>query len=78
MNSGVIVQLILGGFGISGIIGAGVALFRLRPDVNSAAVIDAQNTLKGMRELNDELKEDRDQWKARALEAEDRLRALQA
>lgn len=57
MSSELIVQLVIAVIGGGGLIGSGVALFKLRPDVNSAAVTDAQGAMKSMRELNDELKE---------------------
>jgi len=73
----VLIQLVLGGFGLTGIIGAGVALLKLRPDVNTMAVAQGESVLKQMRDLNDELREaleeardERDVWKVRALTAE--------
>lgn len=74
MNTTTLIQLVLGGFGISGILGAGVALFKLRPDVNSAAVTQSQGAMETMQTLNDELKQDRDAWRDRAIAAEKLLR----
>jgi hypothetical protein len=54
--TGVILQVVLGGAGVTGVIGAIVALYKLRPDVNSAAVVQAQGAMEIMAHLNDELK----------------------
>lgn len=85
VSSNLLVNLILGGFGVSGLIGAGVALFKLRPDVNSAAVSQAQGAMETMRQLNDELVDSlkrandaRDFYRKQAEVAEERVAELEA
>jgi hypothetical protein len=81
--TGMLVQLIIGGFGISGIIGAGVALFRLRPEVNQMAVTSTQAAAGEWQKLYEargrELEateHERDAWRERATRAEAEVDAL--
>jgi hypothetical protein len=84
VSADLIVQLVLGGFGLTGVIGAIVALWKVRPEVNSAAVTQSQGAMETMKTLNDELEQahervgrDRDEWRTRALAAEAQLRVLE-
>lgn len=84
MTTELIVQLVLGGFGLTGVTGAIVALFKIRPDANSAAVTQSQGAMETMQKLNDELEQslertqrERDDWRERALAAEAQVRALE-
>lgn len=84
MTADLVVQLVLGGFGLTGVIGAIVALWKVRPEVNSAAVTQSQGAMETMKTLNDELEQaheragrDRDEWRERALAAEAQLRVLE-
>lgn len=79
--SSTVVQLVLGGFGVTGVVGAAVALFKLRPEVNQMAVTSTQAAAGEWQKLYDEKKAelahmevDRDKWMERALKAEDQLR----
>lgn len=77
MSSVDAIQALLGVLGLgSVIVGGYVALVKLRPDMNSAAVEQAMEAMKGMKVLKDEVERERDEWKARALEAERRLMGL--
>ena len=80
-NSNLLVQLLLGGFGVSGVVGAVVAIYKLRPDVNSQAVVQAQGAMESMPSLNEDLTKDRSYWRDRAIAAErecaKRTRALE-
>lgn len=76
MSAG-LVQVIIGGFGLTGIVGAGVALFKLRPEVNQMAVTSTQLAAGEWQKLYDSCKADlvqvekeRDTWRDRALKAE--------
>jgi hypothetical protein len=42
VDGATVVQLVIGGFGLTGIIGAAIALFKLRPEVNQMAVTSTQ------------------------------------
>jgi hypothetical protein len=79
--SSTVVQLVLGGFGVTGLVGAAVALFKLRPEVNQMAVTSTQAAAGEWQKLYDEKKAelmqteaDRDKWMERALKAEGELR----
>jgi hypothetical protein len=81
VNTTTLIQLVLGAFGMSGVVGAVVALLKLRPEVNSAAVTQSQGAVTTMQMLMDEQRADRDSWRARALAAEaelDQLRQREA
>lgn len=78
--SNLLVQLVLGGFGVSGIIGAGVALFKLRPEVNQLAVTSMGSAAGEWKTLYETCKseldateKERDAWRERALLAEAQL-----
>lgn len=78
-----VVQLIIGGFGLTGIVGAGVALFKLRPEVNQMAVTSTQAAAGEWQKLYDakakdltETERERDEWRVRAITAEEELRRL--
>ena len=60
VNASLVINLLLGGAGLTGLAGAVVALYKLRPDVNSAAVIQAQGTMEMMEKLNSNLAEELD------------------
>lgn len=82
-SSGTLVQLALGGFGLTGLIGAVVAVYKLRPDINSAAVVQAQGTMDMMKQLVDELREELDRahkeielFQARVVEQEGLIKQL--
>lgn len=70
-STDVLVQVLLAVVGGGGILGAVAALYKLRPDVNSAAVIQAQGTMEMMATLNTELKDalDRSQIDVKQLKA---------
>jgi hypothetical protein len=81
--SATLVQLIIGGFGVSGIIGAGVALFKLRPEVNQMAVTSSQAAAGEWQKLYEAQKVElaategeRDTWRERAIKAETELSIL--
>jgi hypothetical protein len=65
-----VVQIIIGVVGTSGVIGAFVALAKLKPDVNSAAVTQSQGAIETMAILQRQLEDERNQWRERALNAE--------
>lgn len=78
--SGVLVQLVLGGFGVTGLVGAGVALFKLRPEVNQMAVTSSAAAAGEWQKIAQDRKADldaaeleRDGWRDRALRAEHEL-----
>lgn len=73
MKGELLVQLIIGCTGISGLIGAVVAVYKLRPDINSAAVTQSQGAMESMRMLNEQLEQDRNYWRQRAIDAERRV-----
>lgn len=75
MTQELLVQIILGGLGTTGVVGAVVALYKLRPDLNSAAVTQSQGAMETMRGLNEELTQDRDYWRKRAVDAEKQVRS---
>lgn len=52
------------------VVGGYVAFVKLRPDMNSAAVEQAMEAMKGMKMLKDEVERESAGWKTRALEAE--------
>jgi threonine dehydratase len=58
-----IVQLILVVLGSGGLISGIIAIYKLRPDVNSAAVIQAQGTMQMMKSLVDEMRTELDSCK---------------
>lgn len=65
------IQALLGILGIgSVVVGAYVAFVKLRPDMNSAAVEQAMDAMKGMKVLKDDIEREREYWKQRALAAE--------
>lgn len=74
MDAQLLVQLLLGGFGITGFIGAYLAIRKLPTEQNSAAVTQSKDAMSTMKELNEELKADRDYWRARAIDAEGKLK----
>lgn len=87
MNSATIVQLVIGGFGVTGIVGAAVALFKLRPEVNQMAVTSTQAAASEWQKLYDQrgkelvatdhelavTKVELAEWRDRAIRAETRL-----
>lgn len=78
-NTVILLQILLGGGLVAGVGGAIVALYKLRPDINSAAVVQAQGAMDVMREVNEELGKRADYWEHRAREWEERcLRAEEA
>lgn len=56
-HTDLLVQVLLALVGGGGALGAVAALYKLRPDVNSAAVVQAQGTMEMMATLNTELKD---------------------
>lgn len=70
MTSAELVQLLLALLGSSGVIGAIIALLKLRPEADSSAVRDSKNALDMMVTINKHLEEERDYWRQRALAAE--------
>jgi hypothetical protein len=69
-----VIQALLGALGLgSVIVGGYVAFVKLRPDMNSAAVEQAMEAMKGMKMLKDDVERERDAWRTRALDAEQRL-----
>lgn len=84
MKAELIVQLVIGGFGLTGVIGAAVALWKVRPEINSAAVTQSQGAMETMKTLNDELEQslvrksrECSDWRERAMAAEAQLRVLE-
>ena len=75
-TSETLVQLVLGGFGVASIVAAAVAVVKLRPDANAAAVTTAGENLTQALRLRDEAIEDREYWRERALKAERELETL--
>lgn len=76
MTSVDVIQALLGALGLgSVIVGGYVAFVKLRPDMNSAAVEQAMEAMKGMKMLKDDVERERDAWRTRALDAEQRLQA---
>lgn len=74
MTSVDVIQALLGALGLgSVIVGGYVAFVKLRPDMNSAAVEQAMEAMKGMKMLKDDVERERDAWRTRALDAEQRL-----
>lgn len=57
--------IIIALLGSGGLIAAVVALLKLRPDINSAAVIQAQGAMEIMQQLNDDMEKNRDYWRDR-------------
>lgn len=76
VQSGQIVQIVLAVCGASGIVGAIVALLKLKPDANSAAVTQAQGAMETMEKLNAQLEAERDEWRQRAMACEAENRTL--
>lgn len=70
------VQVVLAALGSGGLIGAVVALLKLRPDANTAAVTQSQGAMETMAILNKQLEDERNEWRARALGAEHELAEL--
>lgn len=54
LDSNSIITIVLSGFGISGIVGAAVAIYKVRPDVDSSVVVQAKGTVEMMHLLLDE------------------------
>jgi hypothetical protein len=71
-----VVQAILAVFGAGGVLGAVVALLKLRPEANSMAVTQAQGAAAEWKKLYDEASEERDELRARAEKAEAELRRM--
>lgn len=63
--------------GSTGLIGAIVALLKLRPDVNSAAVSQAQGAMEVMQQLNQDMEKNRDYWRERYEQCNQRCVALE-
>jgi 3-polyprenyl-4-hydroxybenzoate decarboxylase len=70
VESAQVVQVVLAVCGASGIVGAIVAMLKLKPDANSAAVTQAQGAMETMEKLNAQLEAERDEWRQRALDCE--------
>jgi hypothetical protein len=70
-----LVELIIG---CGGLITAGVAIYKVRPDVDTAAVIRSQGAVETMALLQRELEKDRDAWRVRAVGCEQELHRVQA
>jgi hypothetical protein len=70
-----IVEILVAG---GGLVGAFVALLKLRPDANTAAVTQSQSAMETMARLNADLENERDGWRRRALDAEEGQRVLRA
>jgi hypothetical protein len=77
-NDGVtILQIALAAGALSGVGGTIIALLKWKPDVNSAAVVQAQGTMEMMKSLADDLRDDRDYWHERCDAAEMRVQDLE-
>lgn len=77
-NDGVtILQIALAAGALSGVGGTIIALLKWKPDVNSAAVVQAQGTMEMMKSLADELREERDYWHKRSDTADLRISDLE-
>lgn len=63
-------QIILTTFAGGGLLGAIVALLKLRPDANTAAVTQSQSAMETMATLNKQLEVERNDWRLRALTCE--------
>jgi chromosome segregation ATPase len=70
-NGSLVSTLLLVVIGTGGIGTAIMALLRLRPDANTAAVTQAQGAMDAMNSLIRELRLERDEWRDRALQAEE-------
>jgi Asp-tRNA(Asn)/Glu-tRNA(Gln) amidotransferase C subunit len=74
LTSNLLVQLLLGGFGITGFVGAAIALLKLRPEANTAAVEQAQSVMGSMKQLNDVLQKQLDDCNRAREELDQKLR----
>jgi threonine dehydratase len=63
--------------GSGGLIAAIVALLKLRPDINSAAVIQAQGAMEVMQHLVEDIERNRNYWQKRADECASRCKDLE-
>ena len=72
-----VTQILLGTLTGGGLLGAIVALLKLRPDNNTAAVTQSQSAMETMATLNKQLEAERNEWRTRALECESAARVAQ-
>jgi len=69
--------IIIALLGSGGLIAAVVALLKLRPDINSAAVIQAQGAMEIMQQLNEDMEKNRNYWRDRYDECQKHCRDLE-
>lgn len=71
-----VVDLVLAIVGSGGVAGTAVTLFKVRSDIDTAAVSQSSTAAESMSLLMQELRTDRNEWRRRALEAEHDLAEL--
>lgn len=69
-----LLQFLLGGGFLTGVVSALIAIFKLRPDVNSAAVVQAEGAMSVMKEAIGRIQQERDYWQKRCEDCEQRQR----
>ena len=72
-----VTQILLTTLAGGGLLGAVVALLKLRPDANTAAVTQSQSAMETMATLNKQLEVERNEWRDRALKCELAARTAQ-
>ena len=72
-----VTQILLSTLAGGGLLGAVVALLKLRPDANTAAVTQSVSAMEAMATLTKQLEVDRNEWRDRALKCELAARAAQ-
>ncbi len=65
-----VTQILLSTLAGGGLLGAVVALLKLRPDANTAAVTQSQSAMETMATLTKQLEVERNEWRDRALKCE--------
>jgi hypothetical protein len=73
-----VIQILLAALAGGGGISAAVALLKLKPENNTAAVTQSKGAMETMAILNEQLESERNEWRERALAAENKLQKLQA
>lgn len=68
-----VTPIVIALLGSGGFVGAIVALIKLKPDINNAAVTQAAGALEMMGELLEDTERDRDYWRGRYSESNKKL-----
>lgn len=76
-DSATVTPLLIALIGSSGFIGAVVALVKLRPEMSTSAVAQAQGALEMMQQLVEDLEKDRDYWQKRYIDSHKRCTELE-